>query len=257
MCQTLLQKGHISEDDRGVLCRISPLDGAIQIAIPTTLQDRCMGLFHLPRIAGHPGSTKMYSQMRRGFYWPRMAADIYHYVSKCPSCAKKLLRTKRKTTRMQLFPPNAPMEFIAMDILGPLTTTEKGNRFLLVITDRFSKLTRAYPLSTTTATVVAQTFFDGWVASGYGIPHFLLTDNGTQFLSKFFQTFCRTLGLKPVFTSAYRPSTNGQTERFNRTVVEFMCAYVSEHQRDWDELASIATYSYNTKPHPSTGFKPF
>ena len=170
MCQTLLQKGHISEDDRGVLCRISPLDGAIQIAIPTILQDRCMGLFHLPRIAGHPGSTKMYSQMRRGFYWPRMAADIYHYVSKCPSCAKKSLRTKRKTTRMQLFPPNAPMEFIAMDILGPLTTTEKGNRFLLVITDRFSKLTRAYPLSTTTATVASQTFLDGWVASGYGIP---------------------------------------------------------------------------------------
>ena len=92
-----------------------------------------------------------------------------------------------------------------MDILGPLTTTDRGNRFLLVITDRYSKLTRAFPLSTTTADVVAQVFFDGWVASGYGIPSILLTDNGPQFCAKFFQTFCKTLGVKQVFTGAYRP----------------------------------------------------
>ena len=70
----------------------------------------------------------------------------------------------------------------------------------------------------TTADVVARTFFEGWVASGYGIPNVLLTDNGSQFLAKFFQNFCKILGIKQVFTSAYRPSTNGQTERFNRTV---------------------------------------
>jgi transposase InsO family protein len=136
--------------------------------------------------------------------------------------------------KLQLFPPSAPMEFIAMDILGPLTQTDKGNLFLLVVPDRFSKLTRAYPLASTTADVVSKTFFDAWVAAGYGIPQVLLTENGTQFVSKFFQSFCRILGVKKVFTSAYRPSTNGKTERFNRTIVEFMGAYVSEHQRDWD-----------------------
>jgi hypothetical protein len=110
---------------------------------------------------------------------------------------------------------------------------------------------------TTSADVVAKTFFDGWVACGYGIPQVLLTDNGSQFVAKFFQAFCKVLGVKQVCTSAYRPSTNGQTERFNRTVAEFMTAYVSEHQQDWEELAAIATYSYNSKPHSSTGFTPF
>ena len=257
LCRVLLAKGLVSEDDRGLLCRTSSLDGAVQMLVPKALQSRCMSLFHLPRIAGHPGGTKMYTQMRRSFYWPHMAADISSYVAACPSCVKKSLRISRKTTRLQLFPPNAPMEFVAMDILGPLTTSTKGNRFLLVVTDRFTKLTRAYPLASTVAEVVAKVFFDGWVAAGYGIPNILLTDNGTQFVSKFFQTFCKILGVKQVFTSAYRPSTNGQTERFNRTVVEYMGAYVAEHQRDWDELAAIATYAYNTKPHPSTGFTPF
>jgi Integrase core domain len=186
-----------------------------------------------------------------------MAGDISRYVASCPSCVKKSLRISRKTTRMKLFPPSAPMEFVAMDIMGPLTTTDRGNRFLLVITDRFTKLTRAYPLSTTTAEVVARTFFDGWVASGYGIPNVKLTYNGSQFVAKLFQTFCWILGVKQVFTSAYRPSTNGQTERFNRTVIEFMGAYVSEHQRDWEELAAIATYAYNIKPHSATGYTPF
>jgi transposase InsO family protein len=257
LCRILSEKGTVTEDLRGVLCRISPLDGSSQMLIPETLRERLMALFHLPRVAGHTGFSKMYQQMRQLFYWPRMAADITCYVSRCPSCVKKSLKVSRKTTRLTLFPPTAPMEFIAMDIMGPLTTTERGNRFLLVVTDRFTKLTRAYPLASMTADVVARTFFEGWVAAGYGIPHVLLTDNGTQFVSKFFQTFCRLLGIKQVHTSAYRPSTNGQTERFNRTIANFMTAYVSEHQRDWDELAAVATYSYNSKPHSSTGFSPF
>ena len=257
MCKALLPKNLFEVDDRGLVCRTSPLDGSVQIVMPTDLQERCLSLYHLPKIAGHPGGTKMYAQMRKSFYWPRMAMDVNRYVASCPSCIKKSLRVSRKTTKLQLFPPTAPMEFIAMDILGPLTLTDQGNRFLLVVTDRFSKLTRAYPLATTTAEVVAKTFFDGWVAAGYGIPQVLLTDNGTQFVAKFFQSFCRILGVKQVFTSAYHPSTNGQTERFNRTIVEFMGAYVAEHQRDWDELAAIATYSYNVKPHPATGFTPF
>jgi transposase InsO family protein len=156
-----------------------------------------------------------------------------------------------------LIPPTTPMDFVAMSILGPLTTTDRGNRYLLVVTDRFTKQTRAFPLHITTADLVAQVFFDGWVASGYGIPSISLTDNGPQFIYKFFQTFCRTLGVKQVYTSAYRPSTNGQTERFNRTIAEYMGAYVSEHQRDWALLGGVATYSYNAKPQYSTGFTPF
>jgi hypothetical protein len=63
------------------------------------------------------------------------------------------------------------MEFISMDILDPLTPTDKGNRFLLVLTDRLTKISRAYPLASTTAEVVAKAFFDRWVAAGYVIQH--------------------------------------------------------------------------------------
>ena len=109
--------------DRGLLCRASPLDGVLKIVVPVKLQERCLSLFHLQRIAGHPGSTKMYGQLRRSFEWPIMALDVARHVSSCPSCIKHSLKSKRKTTRIKLFPPNDPKEFISIDILGPLITS--------------------------------------------------------------------------------------------------------------------------------------
>jgi hypothetical protein len=83
-----------------------------------------------------------------------------------------------------------------MDILGPLPKTDHGNRLLLVITDRFSKLTRTVPLRTITALVVAKAFCENWVFA-YGAPRYVLTDNGTQFNAKFFLAVCRELLDRP------------------------------------------------------------
>jgi hypothetical protein len=139
-----------------------------------------------------------------------------------------------------------------MDILGPLPKTRHGNRFLLVIADRCSKLTRTVPLRVTTSLAVAQAFCDHWVFV-YGPPVSLLTDNGSQFAAKFFQAACAELGIRKVFTTAYHPQTNGQVERYNRTIVEALRAYVSRRQDDWDEYTSVVTYAYNCRVHSSLG----
>jgi transposase InsO family protein len=121
-----------------------------------------------------------------------------------------------------------------MDILCPLTKKEHRNRFLLVISDRFSKLTRTVPLRTITALVVAKAFCDAWVFS-YRHPRYLLTDNGTQFNAKFFLAVFREIGIDKIFTTAYHSQTNGQVERFNRTIINPLRGYVERRQGDWDE----------------------
>ena len=143
-----------------------------------------------------------------------------------------------------------------MDILGPLPKTDHGNRFLLVITDRFSKLTRTVPLRTITAMVVAKAFCESWVFA-YGAPRYVLTDNGTQFNAKFFLAVCRELGIEKLFTTAYHPQTNGQVERYNRTIVNALRGYVSERQNTWDEYTSAITFGYNCRIHSSLGLAPF
>jgi hypothetical protein len=111
--------------------------------------------------------------------------------------------------------------------------------------DRYSKAMRVVAVPNITTETLARAFVLNWVAV-YGIPLLLLTDNGTQFISKFFQTVFRLLGVKQLFTTACHPSKNGQVERFNQTVLKSVTHFVSEHQDDWDEIAGVATYAYNT-----------
>ena len=91
-----------------------------------------------------------------------------------------------------------------MDILGPLPRTEREKRFLLVITDWFSKLTAVVPLRTTNAYSEAIAFCEAWIFK-YGPPESVLTDNSKQFASRFLQSVCQLLGLSNVYTSAYHP----------------------------------------------------
>ena len=88
-----------------------------------------------------------------------------------------------------------------------------------------TKLTRSIPLRTTTASIAANAFLDNWVYL-YGAPRYVLNDKGLQFAAKFFDAVCALLRVRIYLTTAYHPQTNGQTERFNRTLVQQLRHYV-------------------------------
>ena len=247
---------HFEVNRIGLLCRKAPVDGSLQVVIPQSLRARVLYLSHYPRLQGHPGATRMYETMRRDYYWPHMASDIHQTVTDCRSCARVRGTLRRHQKKLTLFPAAGPLEFVAMDLFGPLPKTAHGNKHILVITDRFTKMCRAIPLRTAQAPQVAQAFLDSWVYP-YGVPDTLLTDNGPQFTAKFFESVCGLLGIRHVLTTAYHPQTNGQAERFNRTLGTRLRHYVTEHQRDWDEFVQPLTYAYNMQVHRSTGTTPF
>jgi transposase InsO family protein len=170
--------------------------------------------------------------------------------------AKNRVTERKSASFLKFFPASGPLEFVAMDILGPLQKTEHGNRFLLVISDRFSEITRSVPLRTITALGVAKSFCDAWVFS-YGPPRYLFTDNGTQFKANVFLVVCRELGIAKIFTTAYHPQTIGQVERFNRTIINSLRGYVERWQNDWDEYTSAITFGYNCRVHSSLNLAPF
>ena len=246
----------IDVNDDGIAIRKAPLDGCEQILVPLALRPRVLYLEHYPKSVGHPGVTKMFRSMRQRYFWRNMYREIEDAVRSCEQCARNNVQERSRVNNMQLFTAQEPLEFVAIDILGPLPKTAHGNRFLLVISDRFSKLTRTIPMRTTTALAVAKAFCTHWVFS-YGPPRYLLSDNGTQFTAKFFLEVCRELGIAKVFTTAYHPQTNGQVERFNRTILNALRAYVAKSQADWDDFTSAITYGYNSRIHASLGFAPF
>ncbi|CDF32406.1 unnamed protein product [Chondrus crispus] len=164
----------------------------------------------------------MYYILRRTYYWPHMAVEVAATVQNCRHCAKN----------------------------------RKGRKYLLVITDRFTKPTQVVALRSVTAYVVAVAFCEAWVFK-CGVPKTLLSDNGPQFSARFFRSVCEVLGVTNLFNSAYHPQTNGQTERYNRTIVAMLRNYVNEHQNDWDVYARALMYAYNCHLHRSIRTPPF
>ena len=185
-----------------------------------------------------------------------MALDCYAVAKHCAACARERVKLRKNTKEMKLFTPKAPLAFVAIDILGELITTKRGNRYIVVISDRYSKLVRTVPLKKITAAHMAQAFVHHWVFV-YGPPVRLLSDNGTQFTARFFQNICRILGVRNVFTTKYHLQANGQVESFNRTLTSALQKYVGEHPKDWDLFSDAVTYAYNTQVHRTTNIAPF
>ncbi len=98
----------------------------------------------------------MYETLRRGFYWPSMVADVYHTVRQCSSCARDRIALRKRATPLSLFPARAPLESVALDLLGRLPKSRNGNLHILVMVDRFPKLCRFQEIRSTTAEKVAK-----------------------------------------------------------------------------------------------------
>lgn len=118
---------------------------------------------------------------------------------------------------------------------GPLPRTEGGSKYIFVIPDRHSKLTKSIPTVRMTATSIVSIFMELSV-SNFRIPSTVLTDNGPQFSSKFFAALCKKLEDKTLVTTNYHLQDNGQVERFNAIIISRLRNYVAEHEKDWDKL---------------------
>jgi transposase InsO family protein len=206
-------------------------------------------------MAAHPDAQRMYQTLSRKWYWPFLSRDCNAFVQSCPSCAaRQLKRGPKRSTPLSVFPPDGLLEFVAMDILGTFPVSKLGSRYILVISDRFSKLSVAVPLPDQTASTVSQAVVDRWLVY-YGVPLVILSDNGSNFASKFFGVMTQMPGIKHVYTSAYRPSTNGQVERFNATLADTLVV-LTKKTRDWDLAIGLACHACNNTVHSSTGYAP-
>ena len=254
LIETKQARQYVINEDTGLLTRAA--DHGEQILIPRSLVPRILMLAHEPRTAGHPGARRMYLTLRRQYYWPRLTVDCYAYVKGCNECARSRIELDRKRKRLTLFPPEGPLTDVGIDLLGPFKTTPRGNQYLLVMCDKYSKIVRTAPLARTRAWDIAQAFVHQWVFA-YGPPKRLISDNGPPFDSKFYQATCIALGIKNKPTTTYHPQTNGQTERFNRTILRSLRHFVSDNLDDWDLYSDALTYAYNTQVHSSTNLAPF
>ena len=238
LCREVRDKIHsgketlfFEDESTGVLSR-NYKDCAQEI-VPRSLRQHLLHIAHISKAGGHAGGRRMYKTLRRTFYWPAMDLEEYIVVCNCHACAKEPVQAQKRSKFLKLFPAAAPLEEVAKDLLGELVETPQGNKHLLVITDRFTKLVKIVPLRNIRAQDIARAFLRHWVFA-YGARLKVLIDNGPQFTAKFLLETHRVFGIQELFTTAYHPETNGQTERYTRTILSALRKFVGEHPQSWD-----------------------
>ena len=146
---------------------------------------------------------------------------------------------------------------MGMDVVGPISpSSTRGHRFILAITDYFSKWAEAIPLvKVKTSNVV--NFIKHHVIHRFGVPRRIIHDNGSQFVSQVFYRFCDKYRIQNVTSTAYNPAVNGLAEAFNKTIIKLLKKFVSSNKRDWNEKLSQCLWAYRTTIRTLTGNIPF
>ena len=230
---------------KGVLCRrfkeSGDSDVCIQMLIP--LEMRSTILEHLHNRAGHMGVKRTLERVRHRFYWPGYELDVERWVQECETCQKRNNPQPLPQAPLGTISASHPFQKITWDIMGPLPVTRKGNKYILVVTDVFSKWVEAFPLQVTDGLTLTSILMDE-VICWYGVPQQLHSDQGSNLNAEVNQRLCQLLGIERSRTTAYHPQGNGQVERFNRTVEAILAKMVGEHQDDWDKHLQKAVFAY-------------
>ncbi|GFS94165.1 retrovirus-related Pol polyprotein from transposon 297 [Trichonephila clavipes] len=211
--------------------------GEMRVYIPKSLRNEIMREFPDKPLTGHFRRFKTYYKIRDVCYFLYMRKFIDQYVSTCHRC--QINNNKNALPADWLIPivSNYPNEIVTLDLLGPYPVSRvRRNRYVLVITDHFSKWAEIIPLKKASARVIADNFFDNYI-SRFGAPIKLISDNGPQFISNIFEKLSERLGIRHVKTVVYRPQAN-RTERVNHDLVQIIANNVNE-QHDTNSYVNL------------------
>lgn len=226
-----------------------------QIVLPTSLRQNVLHQLHNVPTAGHLGVKKTLQKVRLRYFWYGLRRDVEHWISKCDTCASRKAPNKTPKAPMKLYSVGVPMERLAIDIAGPLPKTNKGNRYILVISDYFTKWTQAFAIKDQEATTVANILVNEFVCL-FGVPRMLHSDKGSNFESRVFTEMCKILDIDKTRTTTRRPQSDGMVERNIKIIKEMLTAFVNKSQRNWDKYLSLLMMAYRSSVHESTGTSP-
>jgi hypothetical protein len=215
------------QDSKGVLW----FEDRLVVPKNPELRKKILDEAHLSKFSMHPGSNKMYHDLRSLYWWTRMKREISKYVSECDTFQRiKASHLKVAGTLQPLPIPSWKWEDLSMDFIVGLPNTSRHHDSIWVIVDRAEKY--------------AEIYIDQIVCL-HGIPRTIVSDRGAPFVARFWEQLQESLGTHVIRSSAYHPQTDGQTERVNQILEDMLRACVLHYSKDWDKCLSLAEFSYN------------
>jgi hypothetical protein len=212
---------------------------------------------HNHPVSGHFSQNKTMELVRRDYVWPKMRDFIKDYCNTCTNCRRsKTPRHKPYGLLKQLLIPTCPWDSISMDFIEHLPPSSSFTSILVIIDRLFKQGIFILTYNTITSAQLAELFVMH-VFSKHSVPGHVTSDRGSEFVSHFFRSLGSALDMTLHFTSGYHPEGDGQTERVNQTLEQYLCTYCNFQQDNWSTLLPLAEFAYNNAPNKTTRVSPF
>ncbi|CAB0035279.1 unnamed protein product [Trichogramma brassicae] len=177
-----------------------------RLYVPTAIRPELLRQYHDSAEAGHPGSDETHRALQRHFYWRGMQQDVRSHIRDCNLCGR-VKKASSHPAPISSHTPTEPWKHVALDLMGPYPTTAKQHRYILVITDLFSRWVETFPVRAD-ATTILLGILEREIFPRWGFPQAILTDNGTQFSSKKWTETLQRWQITPWTTAVYHPRAN-------------------------------------------------
>ena len=229
-----------------------PLEQPSKIVVPTKLRQHILGAGHA--CSGHFGAKKTRSNIQQHFYWQGIGKDVAAHCKSCKMCCTYNAHRKDYQPLQPIPVIHTPWTKLAIDMVGPLSTTRRGHKYLLTMVDLATRWPEAVPLKKIDAVSTAEALLN--IFSTYGVPQLLVHDNGGNFTAKFTSLVMKTMGIHQIKTAPYHPEANGLIERLNGTIKKALKKAGAENT-SWDKLIPLVLYAIRITRHSTTGHSPY
>ena len=200
---------------------------------------------HDSKFAEHFGRHKTLELITRSFFWPKMDEWIRNYIRTCDTCQRnKSSRHAQYGLLQPLDTPYAPWRSISVDFIVALPESEGMNQIMVVV-DRFTKMGHFIPLKGESSAKDCADAFLKNVWKLHGLPDEIVSDRDTKWTSEFWKNLCEIMRIKGNLSTAFHPQSDGQTERLNQTLEQYLRTFINYDQDDWNQLLPLAEYAYN------------
>jgi RNase H-like domain found in reverse transcriptase/Reverse transcriptase (RNA-dependent DNA polymerase)/Integrase zinc binding domain/Integrase core domain/SCAN domain len=228
-----------------------------QLVVPAKFRRAILSISHDSPLSSHVGVAKVQAGLLSRFYWPGIFRDALQYVRTCKQC-QLIGKVVKKTKAPMIITPtiDKPFSKIIMDVVGPLDKSNAGNIYMLVIVCAHTHYPEAIPMKSVDAKRVAAELVK--LFARVGICDVVQTDQGSNFMSSLMEQLYKTLGVKHIKSSPYRPETQGVVERLNGTIKRLLkTCLVGKDIRNWDQVLPLVLFSIRSAKHESVGYTPF
>ena len=226
----------------------------LQAVIPDAMIDEILADLHGSNWSGHPGVAKMTAQVQRFATWPSMAHDIKKKVRECATCDQLREEVPKPQTPLQPIVATAVFDHVMCDLIS-FPIPSKGFKYVLVFKDVFSGFVRCYKLRDKTTNGVVKSLED--LVCLLGPPRQLTSDNGGEFTSSMLKEACKQLGIEKRTGVPYRPQSQGNVERQNRTLIKDLQQRLLQFGSSWSDHLPYAEWLHNTTPFSKTNMTPY